>query len=134
MPNNPRPHEVHPYVHSTERRYLPSWRVYRNERGVSCLGPSWLGLVVSQLTNPILNCFAYFLWVKHHFYVLTESEFSFLAMLVRPYPVSGSAYLPQIPNQLHGMSKCAHEVLGTVHEAILMLLFTIQPIGLSICD
>ena len=32
------PHEVHPY-HSTERRYLPSWRIYRNKTGISCFRP-----------------------------------------------------------------------------------------------
>ena len=30
------PHEVHPY-HSTERRYLPSWRTYQKKTGISCL-------------------------------------------------------------------------------------------------
>ena len=33
-------------------------------------------------------------------------------------------YLPLIPNQLHCMSKCAHEVLGTILEARLMPVFT----------
>ena len=30
------PHEVHPY-HSTERRYLPSWRSYQNKSSMECL-------------------------------------------------------------------------------------------------
>ena len=30
------PNEVHPY-HSTERRYLPSWRSYQNKSGIPCL-------------------------------------------------------------------------------------------------
>ena len=45
------PHEVHPY-HSTERRYLPSWRLYRNKVGISCLRPCRLSLVVPHLKTP----------------------------------------------------------------------------------
>ena len=48
------PDEGHPY-HSTERTYLPSWRLYRNEEGTSCLGPCRLTLVVPHLKTPILN-------------------------------------------------------------------------------
>ena len=68
------PHEVHPY-HSTERRYLPSWRIYRNKIGISCFRPLTLSLVVSHPKTPILNCFYHLLWS----YVVTVSEFSCLA-------------------------------------------------------
>ena len=68
------PHEVHPYQ-STERRYLPSWRIYRNKTGISCFRPGRLSLVVSHPKTPILNCFYHLLW----FYFLTVSEFSCLA-------------------------------------------------------
>ena len=81
--------------------------------------------MVSHLRIPILNCFTYLLWA----YLLTDSEFSCLAMLAKPYPVSGPTYLPQIPNQLHCMSKCAHEVLGTILEARLMPVFIIKSIA-----
>ena len=63
--------------------------------------------MVSHLKTPILNCFYHLLW----FYVLTDSEFSCLAMLAKPYPVSGRTTLPQIPNQPHFIQKTAHEVL-----------------------
>ena len=66
--------------------------------------------MVFHLKTPILNCFYYLLW----FYVLTDSEFSCLAMLAKPYPVSGLTPMPQIPNQLHCIQKSAHEVLGTI--------------------
>ena len=81
--------------------------------------------MVSHLRTPKLNCFTYLLWA----YLLTDSEFSCLAMLAKPYPVSGPTYLPQIPNQLHCMSKCAHEVLGTILEARLMPVFIIKSIA-----
>ena len=68
------PHEVHPY-HSTERRYLPSWGIYRNKMGISCFRPSRLSLVVSHPKTPILNCFYHLLW----FYFFTVSELSWLA-------------------------------------------------------
>ena len=68
------PHEVHPY-HSTERRYLPSWRIYRNKIGISCFRPWRLSLVVSHPKTPILNCFYHLLWS----YFATVSEFSCLA-------------------------------------------------------
>ena len=68
------PHEVHPY-HSTERRYLPSWRIYRKKIGISCFRPWRLRLVVSHPKTPALNCFYHLLW----FYLLTVSEFSCLA-------------------------------------------------------
>ena len=68
------PHEVHPY-HSTERRYLPSWRIYRSKIGISCFRPWRLSLVVSHPKTPILNCLYHLLW----FYFLTLSEFSCFA-------------------------------------------------------
>ena len=76
--------------------------------------------MVSHLMNPILNCFNYLLWC----YFLTDSEFSCLAMMARRYPLSGPTYLPLIPKQLHCMSKCAHEVVGTILEARLMPALT----------
>ena len=86
--------------------------------------------MVSHLRTPILNCFYHLLW----FYFLTDSEFSCLAMLAKPYPVSGPTYLPLIPNQLHCMSKGAHEVLGTIFVARRMSVFFIKSFILSICD
>ena len=68
------PHEVHPY-HSMERRYLPSWRIYRNKIGISCFRPWRLSLVVSHPKTPILNCVYHLLWS----YGLTVSELSCLA-------------------------------------------------------
>ena len=78
--------------------------------GTSCLGPCRLSLVVPHLKAPILNCFYHLLW----FYVLTDSEFSCLAMLPKPYTVSGPSSLPQIPNQLHCVQKSALGMLGTI--------------------
>ena len=75
----------------------------------------WLTLVV-YLRTPILNCFTYLFWA----YFLTDYEFSCLAMLAKPYPVSGPTYMPQIRNLLHCTSKGAHEVLGIASEARLM--------------
>ena len=72
-----------------------------------------LSLVVPHTKTPVLNCFYHLLW----FYILTDSEFSCLAMLAKPYPVSGPTSLPQIPNQLHFVQKSAHEVLGAILEA-----------------
>ena len=69
--------------------------------------------MVPHLKTPILNRFYHFLW----FYALTDSEFSCLAMLAKPYPVSVLAPLPHIPNQLHLIQKSAHEVLGATLEA-----------------
>ena len=112
------PNEVHPY-HSRERSYLPSWRFYRNKIAIPCLGPCRLNLVVSHPRTPILNCFTHLMWA----YVLIDSQFSSMAMLTKPYLVSGPIYLPQIPDQLHGMLKGAHEVLGTIFEAKLMSVF-----------
>ena len=87
--------------------------------GISCLGPCWLSLVVSHLRTPILNCFTYLLRA----YVLTDSEFSSLAMLAKPYPVSGPTYMLWIPNLPHCMSKSAHQVLETVSDATRMSVF-----------
>ena len=78
--------------------------------GIACHGPCWLSLVVSLPRTPILDCFTSLLWA----YFLTDSELSCLAMLTKPYPVSGPTYMPQMPNLLHCMSKGAHEVLETI--------------------
>ena len=86
--------------------------------------------MVSHLRTWILNCFIYLLW----FYFLTDSEFSCLAKLAKPYPVSGPTYLPQFPNLFNGISNCAHEVLMTDYRARLMPVFTIKPIALFIKD
>ena len=77
--------------------------------------------MVFHSRTPILKCFNYLLW----FYFLTDSEFSCLAMLAKLYPLSGPTYLPLIPNQLHCMSNCAHEVPGTMCGARLMAVLTI---------
>ena len=66
--------------------------------------------MVPHLKTAILNCLYHLLW----FYVLTDSEFSSLAMLAKPYPVSGQTPMPQIPNQLLFIQKSAHEVLGAL--------------------
>ena len=66
--------------------------------------------MVSHLKTTILNSFYHLLW----FYFLTDSEFSCLALLAKPYPVSGPTPLPQIPNQLHCVQRSAHEMLGTI--------------------
>ena len=86
--------------------------------------------MVFHLRNPILKCFDHLLW----FYVLTDSKFGSLASLARSYPVSGPSYLPQIPNQIHCMSKGAHEMLGTILVARLMAVLIIKLFLLSICD
>ena len=86
--------------------------------------------MLSHLRTPILNCFNHLLW----FYLLTDSEFSFLAMLAKPYPVSSPTYLPQITDQLHCMSKGAHEVLGTTLVAKLISVFFIKSFVLFISD
>ena len=56
------------------------------------------------------KCFYHFMW----FYVLPDSEFSCLATLATPYPVSDPTPMPQIPNQSHCVQKSVHEVLGTI--------------------
>ena len=75
--------------------------------------------MVSHLRKPLLNCFYHLFW----FYLTTVSEFSCLAMLAKPYPVSGPTYWPSFPSQHHCMSKGAHEVLGTIPWARLMSVF-----------
>ena len=86
--------------------------------------------MVSHLRTPILICGTYLLWADF----LTDSEFSCMAMLAKPYPVSGPTHLPRIPNTLHCMSKGAHEVLGTILVARPIPVFTIKTFLLSICD
>ena len=82
--------------------------------------PFRLSLVVSHFRPPILKYFTYLLCC----YFLSDSEFSYLAALAKEYPLSVPAHLPLIPNQLHCMSKCAHEVLCTILEPKLMQVFT----------
>ena len=110
------PHEVHP-CHSMERRYLPSWRLYRKRIGISCLRPWKLSLLVPHPKTPILNCFYHLLW----FYLLTVSERSCLA---KSYSVSALTPLPYIPNQLHFIQTSAHEVLDANLEARVRPVFT----------
>ena len=86
--------------------------------------------MVHHLSSPIINCFYHLL----SSYLLSDPESSCLAMLTKPYPVSGPTYLPQISNQLHCMSKGAHEVLGTISLARPMSVFIIKSFVLSICD
>ena len=69
--------------------------------------------MVLHLRTPILNYFTYLFLA----YVLTDSDCGCLTMLAKPYPVSGPTYLPGFPNQLHCMSKGAHEVLWTIFDA-----------------
>ena len=56
------------------------------------------------------NCFYHLLW----FYVLTDCEFSCLALMAKPYPVSRPTPMPQIPNHLYCIQKSVHEVFGTI--------------------
>ena len=86
--------------------------------------------MVLQLRTPILNCFFYLLWV----YFLTDREFSCLAVLAKPYPVSCPTYLPQISNQLHCVSKSEQEVLGSILVVRLMSIFFIKPCVFFIFD
>ena len=65
--------------------------------------------MVPHLNTNILNCFYHLFW----FCALTDSEFSFLAMLTTAYPVSCLAPMPLIPNLLHCIHQSAREVLGT---------------------
>ena len=66
------------------------------------------------------------------FCFLTNSEFSCLAQPAKPYPVSGSIYLPEVPNQLHCIQSCAHQVPIYVYWARLISAFTIKPFSLSL--
>ena len=50
--------------------------------------------MVSHLGTYILKCFIHLMW----FYHFTDSEFSCLAKLIKPYPLSGPTYLPQVSN------------------------------------
>ena len=86
--------------------------------------------MVSHLRTPILNCFYDLLW----FYFITDYEFSWLAVVAKPCAVSGITYWPHIPNQLHCMSKGAHEVPGTILLARRMSVFIIKSFVWSICD
>ena len=86
--------------------------------------------MVSDLRTHLLQGFNYLL----RCYLLTDSEFSCLAMMAKPYSVCGQAHLPLIPNQLHYMSNCAHEVHGTICGATRMLVFTIKAFVLFIHD
>ena len=69
--------------------------------------------MVSHLKTPILNCFSHLLW----FDVLTDSEFSCLALLASHILCLAQLLLPRIPNQLHFIQESAHEVLGAILEA-----------------
>ena len=76
--------------------------------------------MVPHLKALILDCFYHLLW----FYLLTDSESSCLAMLAKPYRLSGPTPLPQIPNQRHCVGRTAHEMLGASLEARVMPGFT----------
>ena len=76
--------------------------------------------MIFHLRTPILHWFYHFLWV----YLLTNSEFSCLAMMAKQYPVSRPTSMPHIPNQLHCIQKSAHEVLGTILGTWTMPAFT----------
>ena len=65
---------------------------------------------ISSKQSTVKACFNFLLF----FYFLTDSEVSCLAMLAKPYPVSGPTPMPLIPNQLHCIQNSAHEVLGTI--------------------
>ena len=80
--------------------------------------------MVSQPRTPIPNCFTYLLWA----YFLTDSEFICLAMLAKPYHVTGPIYMLQIASLLHCMSQGTHEVLETIPEARLMSVSHIKNI------
>ena len=110
------PHKVHPY-HSAERRYLPSWRLYRKKVGIPCLRGLMLSLVVPHPKTPIINCFYHLLW----FYLSTVSEFDCLA---NSFSVSGLTSLPHVSNQFHFIQKSAHEVLDAILEARFRPAFT----------
>ena len=66
--------------------------------------------MVPNLRTPILNGFYHLLW----FYILTDSEFSCLALLAKSYPVSGGTPLPQFSNRLYCIQNRAHQVLGAI--------------------
>ena len=56
--------------------------------------------------------------------LFNDSEFRCLHSWAKRYPVSGPTYLSVVPNQLHYISNCTHEVLGTILGAKLMPFFT----------
>ena len=78
--------------------------------------------MVLHLMTPILKCF----YLSLRFYFVTNSEFSCLAKLAKPYPVSDLTCLPQIPNQHHCIPQGAHEVLKTTSEARHMSVLDIK--------
>ena len=78
--------------------------------------------MVSHLKTPILNCFSYLLWA----YFLTDSEFSCLAMLAKPYPMFGPTPMLLIPNQLQCIPISAHQVLGAAREARSQAVFSFK--------
>ena len=110
------PHEVHPY-HSTERRYPPSCRLYRNEIGISCLRPWRLSLVVPNPKDPYTQLFLPVIVVL----LFNCFEFSCLA---KSFSVSGLTPWPQIPNQHDFIKTSAHEVLDGNLEARVRPVFT----------
>ena len=67
----------------------------------------------------------YLMWSQF----VTNSEFSCLAKLAKPYPVSGPTYLRQIPNQPHCISSGAHDALITIFGSTLMSVFTLKRIA-----
>ena len=69
--------------------------------------------MVPHLGIQILNSCIYLLW----FYFVTDSEFSCLATLAKPYPVFGPTYLPGIHDPLHSTQNSAHQVLSAIYLA-----------------
>ena len=65
-------------------------------------------------------------------YFVTHSKFSCLARLAEPCPLFGPTYMHQIPNLLHGIQNCAHEVLTSVYWAGVLSVFTLKPFALLI--
>ena len=64
-------------------------------------------------------------------YLLSDSEFSCLVKLAKPYPVSGPTYRAQILNLLHCIPSPAHEVLITIFGLGPLLAFTLK--GFALC-
>ena len=85
--------------------------------------------MVAHLRTPVLNGFSYLLWA----YVLTNYEFSCLAILAKPYPVPSPTPLPLIPNQLPCIQISAVEVLGAILEARLQPDFPFEIIYFNGC-
>ena len=63
-------------------------------------------------------------------YFVTDCGFSCLAKLAKPYPISGLTYMCHIPNLLHCMQNCAHEVFIALYWARLLAIFTLKPFAL----